>query len=286
MYFGFKNISIEYGRKQILSNLSLEIPKSRVVTLIGRNGCGKSSLLKTIPRAVIPKTGSAVLDGIELRKYPPKQLARRIAYLAQVHTSPPDIDVRTLVSYGRYPYLKFGGSLTKEDGRIIDNAIELTGLSALREQTVSTLSGGERQRAWIAMTVAQQPEILILDEPTTYLDISYQIEVLELVRHLNRELGITILMVLHDLNLACRYSDLLYAIRDGRLYLSGTPDELMTSENLRELFGIEAEIVYDKINGCPFFIPLGQSSHERKTTAEATAVNTSSIIKPATEKVG
>lgn len=255
MYFGFQNVSVQYGKKSILTNLSLEVPKGKVMTLIGQNGCGKSTLLRIISRAVTPKSGFCTLDDRPICAYPSKILARRIAYLAQVHTSPPDIDVRTLVSYGRYPYRRTGRGLTKADGEIIANVIRLTGLKTLSEQPLSTLSGGERQRAWIAMTVAQEPEILILDEPTTYLDIGYQMEVLELVRHLNRTLGITILMVLHDLNLAARYSDILAAIRDGSVYTSGTPNEVLTPENLRALFGIDATVTRDRAHDCPFFIP-------------------------------
>lgn len=255
MYFGFQNVSVQYGKKSILTNLSLEVPKGKVMTLIGQNGCGKSTLLRIIPRAVTPKSGFCTLDDRPICAYPSKILARRIAYLAQVHTSPPDIDVRTLVSYGRYPYRRAGRGLTKADGEIIANVIRLTGLKPLSEQPLSTLSGGERQRAWIAMTVAQEPEILILDEPTTYLDIGYQMEVLELVRHLNRTLGITILMVLHDLNLAARYSDILAAIRNGSVYTSGAPNEVLTPENLRALFGIDATVTRDRAHDCPFFIP-------------------------------
>lgn len=182
---------------------------------------GKSSLLKTISKAVTPRNGQIIYQDKKLSQYPPKILAQKIAYLAQVHTSPPDIDVRTLVSYGRYPHSKFGRGLTARDGEVIDKALSLTGLESLQNQILSTLSGGERQRAWIAMTICQEPEILVLDEPTTYLDISYQVEVLELVRKLNRELGITIIMVLHDLNLAARYSDRLYAIKDRRSARTG-----------------------------------------------------------------
>ena len=211
--------------------------------------------MKVIPRAVTPKTGCCELDCRSIREYRSKLLARRIAYLAQVHTSPPDIDVRTLVSYGRYPYMKPGRGMTKADGEIVDNIIRMTGLEKLSAQPLSTLSGGERQRAWIAMTVAQEPEILVLDEPTTYLDIGYQIEVLELVKNLNRTLGITILMVLHDLNLAARYSDILAAIKDGRVYVSGTPTEVLTVENLRTIFGIGSTVTRDEAHDCPFFIP-------------------------------
>ena len=255
MYFGFEHITIKYGQKVILQDLSLDIPKSRIVSLIGANGCGKSSLLKTISRAVVPKTGYPVYNGEPILKCPPKQVARKIAYLAQVHSSPPDIDVSTLVSYGRYPYMKFGHGLTGKDKTIVDDAIHMTGLTELRSHAINTLSGGERQRAWIAMTVAQQPEILILDEPTTYLDIGYQVDVLELVRKLNAERGITILMVLHDLNLAARYSDALYMIKDGTVFDSGTPSEVLTKENLRHVFGIDAQIFSDPIYHCPFFIP-------------------------------
>ena len=256
MYFGFQNVSVQYGKKSILTNLSLEVPKGKVMTLIGQNGCGKSTLLRIIPRAVTPKSGFCTLDDRPICAYPSKILARRIAYLAQVHTSPPDIDVRTLVSYGRYPYMKMGRGLSAEDGRIIDKTLRLTGLEHLQRRTLRTLSGGERQRAWIAMTVCQQPEILILDEPTTYLDISYQMEVLELVRRLNREMGMTIVMVLHDLNMAARYSDYLYVIKDGGLYAGGAPGEVITQETLREVFRIEADITHDAAHDCPYFIPM------------------------------
>lgn len=255
MYFGFRDINVDYGKKKVLSGLSLDVPNGKIMTLIGQNGCGKSTLLKVIPRAVTPKSGFCELDGKPMREYKSKLLAKRIAYLAQVHTSPPDIDVRTLVSYGRYPHMKPGRGLTKADGEIIDKVIRMTGLERLSEQPLSTLSGGERQRAWIAMTVAQEPEILVLDEPTTYLDIGYQIEVLELVRNLNRTLGITILMVLHDLNLAARYSNILAAIKDGRVFASGTPFDVLTAENLRALFGIGSTVTTDAAHGCPFFIP-------------------------------
>lgn len=256
MYFGFKNISVGYGKKMVIQNLNLEFPKGKVVTIIGQNGCGKSSLLKTISKAVTPRSGQIIYQDKKLSQYPPKMLAQKIAYLAQVHTSPPDIDVRTLVSYGRYPHSKFGRGLTAQDGEVIDKALSLTGLEPLQNQILSTLSGGERQRAWIAMTICQEPEILVLDEPTTYLDISYQVEVLELVRKLNRELGITIIMVLHDLNLAARYSDQLYAIKDRGLHAQGDPGQVLTEENLLSIFQIEARVFQDEAHHCPFFIPV------------------------------
>lgn len=256
MYFGFENISISYKNRQIIDDLTVEFPKRSITTIVGQNGSGKSSLLKTVSRAVTPDRGKVVLEGKPICKYPAKQLAQKIGYLAQVHTSPPDIDVRTLVSYGRYPYSGLRKRLTEKDTEMIDKALSLTGLTNLQNQILSTLSGGERQRAWIAMTICQEPEILIMDEPTTYLDISYQVEVLELVQRLNRELGITIIMVLHDLNLAARYSDYLYAIKNGKLYARGTPQTVLTENNLKELFHIEASVHKDENNGCPYFIPL------------------------------
>lgn len=255
MYFGFKDISVSYGKKPVLTGLTLEVPKGKIVTLIGKNGCGKSTLLKVVPRAVTPKSGAAFYMDKALGAYPPKQTAQKIAYLSQIHTSPPDISIRTLVSYGRYPYSVFGRGLSREDGEIIERALALTGLLELQDRIVGTLSGGERQRAWIAMAVAQEPEVLILDEPTTYLDVSYQVEVLELIRRLNRDCGMTILMVLHDLNFAARYSDLLCAIKNGTIHRFGTPKEIITEENLKEIFDIKASVSEDREHACPYFIP-------------------------------
>ncbi len=255
MYFGFNDIYLNYGKKEVLKGLTLDIPRGKIVSLIGQNGCGKSTLLKTVSKAVTPRRGEIIYLDQKISSYQPKRLAQKIAYLAQVHESPPDIDVRTLVSYGRFPYSHFGRGMTSDDGEIIDRAISLTGLTHLRERILSTLSGGERQRAWIAMTIAQQPEILILDEPTTYLDVSYQVEVLELIHRLNRKLGITIVMVLHDINLAARYSDRLAAIRNGVLFAEGAPEEIVTEQTLRDIFEIEATVYKDPIHGCPYFIP-------------------------------
>lgn len=264
MYFGFQNISICYGKKSVIENLSLDFPKGKVITIIGQNGCGKSSLLKTASKAVKPNGGEIIFEGKPIKEFKPKELAKKIAYLPQVHTSPPDIDVRTLVSYGRYPHSRFGRRLTEDDTATIEQSLELTGLTRLAHRTLRTLSGGERQRAWIAMTICQNPEILILDEPTTYLDISYQVEVLELVRELNQKLGITIIMVLHDLNLAARYSDLLYAIKDCCLCAGGCPCEVLTQKNLQSIFNIEADVFEDKTNRCPFFIPIKTTFHHKE----------------------
>ena len=255
MYFSFEHITAAYGKNVVLRDFSMEIPRGNIVTLIGANGCGKSTLLKTVTRAVTPTSGRILFDEKPLTAYSPKQLAQKIACLAQVHNAPPDLDVRTLVACGRYPYARFGRDARTSDRAIVERAIEMTGLQKLSSRQLSTLSGGEVQRAWIAMAVAQEPEILILDEPTTYLDIGYQMEILELVRRLQDACGMTILMVLHDLNLAARYSDMLCAMKDGALYASGTPREVLTADNLRALFGIRAQILEDAAHDCPYFVP-------------------------------
>lgn len=255
MYFGFEHISIAYGKKQILQDVTMEFERGRITTIIGPNGCGKSSLLKTIPRTVTPTAGTVVFEDTPIRQYSPKELAKRIAYLPQIHTSPEDISIRTLVSYGRYPYKKFGTGLTDEDTRIIDETLEMTGLHHLSDRLMNHLSGGEKQRAWIAMTICQQPEILLLDEPITYLDVGYQVEVLELVRELCDRLKITIVMVLHDMNFTARYSDRIYVLKDKKVHTYGTPDSVIERHHLQEVFQIDSQLYHDDRNNCPVVIP-------------------------------
>jgi len=255
MYFGFQNVSIAYGKRQILEDVTMEFEKGKITTIIGPNGCGKSSLLKTVSRVVTPIAGTPIFQDKPIREYAPKELAKKIAYLPQIHTSPSDIDIRTLVSYGRFPYKKFGSGLTEEDSNIIDQTLELTGLSHMGDRLLNNLSGGEKQRAWIAMTICQQPEILLLDEPITYLDIGYQVEVLELIKELGERLKITIVMVLHDMNFTARYSNRIYMLKDGHVYDYGRPDEIIAHDKMENVFGIDSQIICDEKNGCPFMIP-------------------------------
>ncbi len=269
MYFGFDNISIAYGKKEIVNNITIDFPRGEITTIIGKNGCGKSSLLKTISKAVKQTGGNVIFEDKKISEYKSTDLAKRIAYLPQLHFSPPDIDVKTLVSYGRYPHLKFIKKLSEKDYDIVNETIKITGLEHLKDQQIRTLSGGEKQRAWIAMTICQKADILVLDEPTTYLDIGYQIEVLELVKHLNEQLGLTIVMVLHDLNLAARYSHNLYAISDSKVYRTGKSKEILCHECLKDVFSIEANIFEDKENSCPFFIPLQSCNFSLDSSMDA-----------------
>lgn len=256
MYFGFLNIGIKYEKKLILDDVTMEFPKGSINIIIGRNGCGKSSLLKCVSGAVSPFKGCVEFEDKNIREYSRKFVAKKVAYLPQMHYSPQDLDVYTLISYGRYPYRMLGKGRTKEDADVIEKTLEMVGLSELRNHKLNTLSGGEKQRTWIAMTLCKQPEVLILDEPTTYLDISYQIEVLDMVKKLNEECGITIIMVLHDLNLAARYADYLYAIKNGKLCVKGKPSEVLTVASMRDIFQIDTIIQEDSVHNCPYSIPL------------------------------
>ncbi len=254
MILNAQNLSLGYYKKEIVKDLNLTISKGEIVTIIGPNGSGKSTILKALSRILKPSSGEIYYQDKNIHKINTKKIAEKIAVLPQVRNVPDDITVDTLVGYGRYPHLNFSKRMGKNDYEIIDWAIKKTGMSGLKSRYLNTLSGGERQRAWIAMALAQKPEVLLLDEPTTFLDISYQIEVLDLVKELNETLGLTIIMVLHDINQAARYSHKIYAIKDGKVCGSGEPYKLLTKDFLKNVFSIEAEIFEDVNNSCPYFI--------------------------------
>jgi iron complex transport system ATP-binding protein len=250
-----KNIYVSYDKKEVLKDVSIDIRKGEIVGIIGPNGSGKSTVLKALSRTLKPKKGQILLEGNNINDMNTKAIARKLAILPQVRKVPGDITVEALVSYGRYPHLGFGHRLHKQDFEIVDWAIEKTDLTELRHRFVDTLSGGERQRAWIAMALAQNPSILILDEPTTFLDISYQLETLELIKELNEKLGLTIVMVLHDLNQAVRYSHKIVALNKGSVHCCGERSSLLTKEFLKEVFKIEGDILMDETNKCHYLIP-------------------------------
>lgn len=246
-----KDLSVAYESRLIVDGLHMEIPRGKITTIIGPNGCGKSTVLKAVSRILKPKKGSVYLNGEDIRKLSTRDIAKKMAILPQTPQAPSGLTVGELVSYGRFPHQKGAGKLTGEDKEIIAWALEVTNLSELETAEVDRLSGGQRQRVWIAMALVQQTDLILLDEPTTYLDLAYQLEVLELLYTLNREQQCTVVMVLHDLNLAARFADYMIAIRDGGIVACGTPAEIMTADVLRRTFNIEAEITEESRTGRP-----------------------------------
>lgn len=250
-------VTTGYGASaDVLHDVSLEIEQGAFITIIGPNGSGKSTLLRVLAAVLKPRRGKAVLDGRSLGGYAPRELARRIAFLPQQPVTPNELTVRELVSYGRHPYLGWMGRMRPGDWRIVDDACAMTRLTDLQDRQVGTLSGGERQRAWLALSLAQQPDMLLLDEPTTFLDICYQLEILELVRQLNTDLEMTVVMVLHDLNQAARFSRRLLAVQGGRLAADGAPDAVLSPEFLKAVFRIEARVHTDDLLGRPVMVPV------------------------------
>ncbi|NFM44852.1 ABC transporter ATP-binding protein [Clostridium botulinum] len=245
------NLAIAYEDKLIVNGLNMNIPKGKITTIIGPNGCGKSTVLKTVGRILKPKEGLVYLNGDDIRNLSTKEVAQKMAILPQSPQAQGGLTVGELVSYGRFPHKKGFGKLSPEDKKVIEWALDITKLTELEVTMVDNLSGGQRQRVWIAMALAQQTDLILLDEPTTYLDMSYQLEVLELLYNLNREESCTIVMVLHDLNLAARFADYMIAIRDGSIIKCGTPKEIMTKEVLKDTFNIDAEIVWGSKTGRP-----------------------------------
>ncbi|WP_391119749.1 ABC transporter ATP-binding protein [Psychrobacillus sp. L3] len=248
------DLSIGYGDRLIVKELSVEIPDQKITTIIGPNGCGKSTLLKAITRIISHQSGSVVLDGKNVVKENTKQLAKKMAILPQTPESASGLTVGELVSYGRFPYQTGFGRLTKKDFEVIEWALQVTGTSEFKFSPVDALSGGQRQRVWIAMALAQETEIIFLDEPTTYLDMAHQLEVLELLQKLNQDEKRTIVMVLHDLNQAARFADNIIALKAGEIVKAGNCHEVITQEVLQNVFNIDAEIGVDPRTNKPMCI--------------------------------
>ncbi|WP_313893584.1 ABC transporter ATP-binding protein [Psychrobacillus sp.] len=242
--FAVDSVSIRYEQKNVITNFSFVVNQGEIVSIIGPNGSGKSTLLKAVSRSIPYYEGTVNFEGTNLKSLSSKQVARKMCMLSQKNQAPTDMTVIDLVSYGRYPHKKWFEKLNNDDMEIVLWALEKTHLTAYKDRTVSSLSGGESQRAWIAMALAQRPKVLFLDEPTTYLDISHQHEVLELIRELNRDMGMTIVMVLHDLNQAASYSDNIVVVQDGKKVMCGTPNEVMTADMIRKVYRMDAEIQF------------------------------------------
>lgn len=252
------NLTLSYGKKPIFANLELRIPKGQITVFIGSNGCGKSTLLRSLARLLKPQEGMVVLDGNEIAKLSGKEIARRLAILPQGPLAPEGLTVHQLVKQGRYPYQSFLQQWSREDERMVRRALEVTGMSDLAERAIDSLSGGQRQRAWIAMTLAQNTPTILLDEPTTFLDMKHQIEILDLLFDLNETEHRTIAMVLHDINLACRYAHHLIAVKEGTIRAQGAPAEIVNEQLLRDVFEMECQVARDPIFGTPLVIPYGK----------------------------
>ncbi|MCI2294084.1 iron-enterobactin ABC transporter ATP-binding protein [Enterobacter sp. I4] len=253
-----ENLTLAYGKKIIARDLTVSVPDGHFTAIIGPNGCGKSTLLRTLSRLMAPAEGSVFLDGEQIQRFANKEVARRIGLLAQNATTPGDITVQELVSRGRYPHHPLFTRWRREDDEAVNRAMRATGITDLALQSVDTLSGGQRQRAWIAMVLAQETSIMLLDEPTTWLDISHQIDLLELLSELNRTQGYTLAAVLHDLNQACRYATHLIALRDGEIVAQGAPKEIVTPELIERIYGMRCMIIDDPVAGTPLVVPLGK----------------------------
>lgn len=245
VHLNTNDLNIGYGEQTVVENLSIDIPDNQITTIIGPNGCGKSTLLKAMTRIIPHQSGSVMLDGKDISKQNTKALAKKMAILPQASESASGLTVTELVSYGRYPHQKGFGRLNKHDREVIDWALEATGTQAFKNQPVDALSGGQRQRVWIAMSLAQETEIIFLDEPTTYLDMAHQLEVLELLQQLQRDQKRTVVMVLHDLNHAARFADHLIAMKKGEIVRSGNCEEVICCQVLRQVFSIDADICRD-----------------------------------------
>ncbi len=254
-----EKLRLGYGNHVVADGLTVAIPDGKFTAIIGPNGCGKSTLLRTLSRLMKPMHGQVWLDGSEIHRFATKEVARRVGLLAQNSTAPGDISVAELVARGRYPHQPMFSRWREEDSQAVERALKATNIEDLADQPVDTLSGGQRQRAWIAMVLAQETSILLLDEPTTWLDISHQIDLLELLRDLNQKQGYTLAAVLHDLNQACRYATHLIALRDGKIIAEGAPTEIVTPELIEAIYGLRCMIIEDPVAHTPLVVPLGRA---------------------------
>ncbi|SMO85821.1 ABC transporter ATP-binding protein [Melghirimyces algeriensis] len=267
-----KSLTLSYGEQIVINELDLTIPKGKVTVFVGSNGCGKSTLLKSLARLLKPHNGSVILEGKSIAKLPTKEVAKKLAILPQSPEAPEGLTVLQLVKQGRYPHQSWLKQWSKKDEEAVQRALEVTRMTPFQEKTVDSLSGGQRQRAWIAMTLAQETDIILLDEPTTYLDMSYQIEILDLLFELNETEKRTIVMVLHDLNLTCRYAHHIVALKDQTVYAQGRPEDVVNCELVKDVFNMECQVTKDPLFGTPHCIPYGKGRCLLQAAVEQTAL--------------
>jgi iron complex transport system ATP-binding protein len=252
------SLALGYRDRHIIDGLDVDIPSARITAIVGPNACGKSTLLRGLSRLLAPTAGEVLLDGQNIQELRTRDVATVLSLLPQTPQAPDSITVADLVGRGRYPHQGWFRKWTSEDDAIVESAMIATGVDSLATRSIDELSGGQRQRAWIAMALAQRTDILLLDEPTTYLDITHQIDVLDLLIDVNKASGTTVVMVLHDLNLACRYADHLIAMRDGKIVAQGAPADIITRELVREVFELDSLIQPDPVSGTPTVVPIGR----------------------------
>ncbi|MEV0845185.1 ABC transporter ATP-binding protein [Streptomyces sp. NPDC049954] len=274
-----RDLTLAYEERTVVTGLDLDVPDGAVTVVVGPNACGKSTTLRALGRLLKPRGGAVLLDGESLAKLPTRRIAQQIGLLPQTPVAPDAITVGDLVARGRQPHQRWWQQWSDEDERAVADAMDRTDVSALADRPVDELSGGQRQRVWIAMALAQETELLLLDEPTTYLDISHQVEVLDLVRQLNHDRGRTVVIVLHDLNQAARYADHLIAMKSGEVVAQGSPAQVVTAELVGEVFGLDCVVVPDPVTGSPLVVPgapwrSGTTSDTGKAKATATDTDT------------
>lgn len=252
-----RDVRLAYGDRVVVDGLDLDIVDGTITAVIGPNGCGKSTVLRALGRLLRPKGGNVLLDGKQIHRMSTKEVARTLGLLPQSPVAPEGLNVGDLVARGRHPHQAWYRQWSSGDEAVVADALDLTGIADLAERPVDELSGGQRQRVWLSMALAQGTDLLLLDEPTTYLDLSHQVDVLDLVGRLHDESGRTVVMVLHDLNLAARYADRLVAMKDGAIVAEGAPGEVLTEELLADVFDLEARVIPDPVVGTPLVVPAG-----------------------------
>jgi len=257
-------LTLAYDDALVVRELDLELPAGAITAIVGANACGKSTLLRGMARLLKPRGGAVLLDGQEITRLPTKEVARRLGLLPQAPVAPDGLSVRDLVARGRYPHQSFLRQWSDDDEAQVEWALQATGTVELRARPLDELSGGQRQRAWIAMALAQDTGVLLLDEPTTYLDLAHQVEVLDLLDELNELERRTVVLVLHDLNQACRYAHHVVAMRDGAIHAQGPPEDVVDAAMVQAVFGTRAEVVPDPVTGAPLCVPLGRRGRARR----------------------